>query len=277
MVSTWWHIWWPWNVEFFFMANYLLCIVSIFVSPIFGVHVSDEFGKIHNLIGYQWYSSCNHVWNSKKLSKIHFRTDQAWKVLEVSATRLNVCWKLISLLLLSNLLCPLPAKPYNTHLEFYGVNLMTYLMAKACRFLWQTISWVFVFPLPSPMEYMNDKLGKKDNLIGYLLGLCLFYTECLLRQWLGGWQAANHYLNLCWHLYPDLQWIKLNSLRPSDAIWRHRSGSTLAQVMASCLMAPSHYLNQAFHHLSPVTFILGQFHKRCPNHQSLKSVWKLHI
>ena len=26
---------------------------------------------------------------------------------------------------------------------------------------------------------------------------------------------------------------------------------------------------------SPGTFILGQFHKRCLNHQSLKSVWKL--
>ena len=26
-----------------------------------------------------------------------------------------------------------------------------------------------------------------------------------------------------------------------------------------------------------MTFILGQFHKRCPNHQFLKSVWKLHI
>ena len=36
----------------------------------------------------------------------------------------------------------------------------------------------------------------------------------------------------------------INSLWPSDAIWRQRSGSTLAQVMACCLMAPSHYLNQ---------------------------------
>ena len=36
----------------------------------------------------------------------------------------------------------------------------------------------------------------------------------------------------------------VNSLWPSDAIWRHRSGSTLAQVMACCLMAPSHHLNQ---------------------------------
>ena len=32
----------------------------------------------------------------------------------------------------------------------------------------------------------------------------------------------------------------LNSLWPSDAIWRQRSGSTLARVMACCLKAPSH-------------------------------------
>ena len=36
----------------------------------------------------------------------------------------------------------------------------------------------------------------------------------------------------------------INSLRPRDATWRHRSGSTLPQVMACCLTAPSHYLNQ---------------------------------
>ena len=33
----------------------------------------------------------------------------------------------------------------------------------------------------------------------------------------------------------------LNSLWPGDAIWRHRSGSTLAQVMACCLISPSYY------------------------------------
>ena len=38
----------------------------------------------------------------------------------------------------------------------------------------------------------------------------------------------------------------INSLWPSDTIWRHRSGSTLAQVMACCLMAPSHYLTQCW-------------------------------
>ena len=38
----------------------------------------------------------------------------------------------------------------------------------------------------------------------------------------------------------------VNSLWPDDAIWRHRSGSTLAQVMVWCLTAPSHYLNHCW-------------------------------
>ena len=37
-----------------------------------------------------------------------------------------------------------------------------------------------------------------------------------------------------------------NSLWHIDAIWRPRSGSTLAQVMVCCLTAPSHYLNQCW-------------------------------
>ena len=44
----------------------------------------------------------------------------------------------------------------------------------------------------------------------------------------------------------------INSLRPSDAIWWHRSGSTLAQVMACCLTAASHYLNQSWQIISEV-------------------------
>ena len=44
----------------------------------------------------------------------------------------------------------------------------------------------------------------------------------------------------------------INSLGPSDTIWRQRSGSTLAKVMAWCLMAPSHYLNQCWLIISKV-------------------------
>ena len=71
-------------------------------------------------------------------------------------------------------------------------------------------------------------------------------------------QAASHYLSQCWPrslspygvispqsvsaLAPWDRWFYFNSLWPSDTIWKHKSGSTLAQVMACCLMAPSHYL-----------------------------------
>ena len=41
---------------------------------------------------------------------------------------------------------------------------------------------------------------------------------------------------------PRGQWV--NSLWPSDAISWHRSWSTLAQAMACCLTASSHYLKQ---------------------------------
>ena len=77
--------------------------------------------------------------------------------------------------------------------------------------------------------------------------------------------APSHYLTQCWlniiGIHPSAIsqkmcktcWKKIsnqsylfNSLWPGDTIWRHRSGSTLAQVMACCLMAPSHYLNQCW-------------------------------
>ena len=40
--------------------------------------------------------------------------------------------------------------------------------------------------------------------------------------------------------------ITFDSLWPSDAIWCWGSWSTLVQVMACCLMASSHYLNQCW-------------------------------
>ena len=45
-------------------------------------------------------------------------------------------------------------------------------------------------------------------------------------------------------VYPRHQWV--NSLWRGDSMWRHGTRSTLAQVMACCLTAPSHYLNQCW-------------------------------
>ena len=67
------------------------------------------------------------------------------------------------------------------------------------------------------------------------IGLDLFnYDICPSRHQQG--QNWLHAANSC------CQWI--NSLGPSDAIRHWISWSTLVQVMACCLTAPSHYLNQ---------------------------------
>ena len=50
----------------------------------------------------------------------------------------------------------------------------------------------------------------------------------------------------------ELCLICINSLGPSDAIWCWRSWSTLVQVMACCLTAPSYYLNQCWLIISKV-------------------------
>ena len=94
-------------------------------------------------------------------------------------------------------------------------------------------------------------------------------------------QATSHYLSQCWprSMLPygitSPQW--LNSLWRSDAIWWHRSVSTLAQVMACCLTAPSHNQNQCSLQNGPAIFLWQQIHSRYLGHQSLKSAWKLLI
>ena len=52
-----------------------------------------------------------------------------------------------------------------------------------------------------------------------------------------------------------------NSLWPCDAIWQYKSGSTLVQVMACCLTAPSHYQGQCWFIIieAPWHFTLNNF------------------
>ena len=63
-----------------------------------------------------------------------------------------------------------------------------------------------------------------------------------------------------------------NTLWPSDAIWRQRSWSTLAQVMACCLMTVSHYLNQCWLFITKVQWHLSKANFRWKtwtiNHQN---------
>ena len=62
-------------------------------------------------------------------------------------------------------------------------------------------------------------------------------------------------INEFYHILAESQ---VNSLRPSDAKWRQRSWTKLVQVMACCLTAPSHYLNQYWLIISNVLWHLSE-------------------
>ena len=51
---------------------------------------------------------------------------------------------------------------------------------------------------------------------------------------------------LHWNISYQRSIIRLSSLLPTNAIGQHKAGSTLAQVMACWLTAPSHYMNQCW-------------------------------
>ena len=72
-------------------------------------------------------------------------------------------------------------------------------------------------------------------------------------------QATSHYLSQCWPSsmspYGVARPQRVNSLWSSVVLWRQKSGSTLAQVMAFCLAAPSRYLNQCWLTISGVLWL----------------------
>ena len=72
------------------------------------------------------------------------------------------------------------------------------------------------------------------------------YIDIIIWNW---WTFFHDVLCICSSMYISLRWraellITSNSLWPSDIIWMHRTGAKWVQLMACCLMAPSHYLDQ---------------------------------
>ena len=108
-----------------------------------------------------------------------------------------------------------------------------------------------------------------DNLVNFDSGMSCrpFSTKPLPEPMLNYCKICNHRKKLQWNLkWNTISFIEknifenvfckllaillrpkyVNPLWPSDAIWQQKSGAILAQVMACCLMAPSHYLNQCW-------------------------------
>ena len=71
--------------------------------------------------------------------------------------------------------------------------------------------------------------------------------------------------------------LLFKTLWPSDAMWRRGHGLILAQIMACCLTAPSHYLNQIWLIIGKVQWHSSEGDFVYIRHQSLKLDWKLLI
>ena len=109
-------------------------------------------------------------------------------------------------------------------------------------------------------KILTDQLNMAQGWTCFTAGLEINYLNCEITILIGSW---NYNLRIYGELFSyafvymtkvircccessnsgSTVLILINSLWPSVAIWWHRAGSTLAHVMACCLMSPSHYLN----------------------------------
>ena len=129
---------------------------------------------------------------------------------------------------------------------------------------------VLIYPCPNPdtgsvnLCYLTDifvNTGSGNGLLPCTTKPIL-EPKLIDHQWgpmiTISWQSHNRNLSHQFSLFylskipfkSPRGWV--NSLWPSDAIWWQRSGSTLAQVMACCPTAQSHYLNQCWLIISEV-------------------------
>ena len=88
---------------------------------------------------------------------------------------------------------------------------------------WQIACWFPILDIPVDILPLTDT----------------FWRWNLISAWKDS-DVSQHIIVLLYQPNLILLW-------PCNAIWWHTSGSTLDQVMACCLMAPSHYLNQCWH------------------------------
>ena len=127
----------------------------------------------------------------------------------------------------------------------------------------------------SPTSSIKCRSFKNFRLVSNRLALCAYSVEPMaisskwtvitdrsLRRASSAWflLVNNHTLLISGRLTNSISRTDAISLisrlfltfRPSDTIWRQRSRSTLAQIMAYCLTAPSHYMKECWFNISKV-------------------------
>ena len=113
---------------------------------------------------------------------------------------------------------------------------------------------------------------KKYTQVSHLVMFCCRWELVQLSIlsivfWLTSVTEAFIWFFPCQWSNPERCGYIIDSLWPIDTIWQHRSGSQLAQVMACCLMAPNHYLNQCWLNISCI-------HPRAISQKMCKICWQ---
>ena len=132
----------------------------------------------------------------------------------------------------NNMMTPLNGKIFRITSSLWGNPLVTSGFPS-----WRPVTRIFdvFFDL-----HLNKQLSKHSR--------CRWFEILLCSLWHHRNEMCTHFCYALFKVFRSVQgeYIMLNTLWPSDAIWQCRSGSTLAQIMAYCFMAPSHYLNQCW-------------------------------
>ena len=135
---------------------------------------------------------------------------------------------------------------------------------KSVQLTWKWCTcWFHLLDLKIQHQDSNTITGHQRNILSHFVMPSIISMSQLVMFLVNTWQhvacdggfkvsaavTSWHWLNTkiqweygtlqCRQLY-ELEIISFNSLGPGDTIWRWRSWSTLVQVMACCLTAPSH-------------------------------------
>ena len=146
-------------------------------------------------------------------------------------------------------MCPYMCMSTLSLSEWYLITYICFQLAHIYPACWACENFQIGLAKLKYYYYLEQTLVPFPVIKPYLVNLLRAYH----RQWplQFGWnfiQNAPHHWPIWegFHSHENFEKVTVNSLWPSDATWWQRSGSTLAQVMACCLTAPSHYLNQCW-------------------------------
>ena len=130
------------------------------------------------------------------------------------------------------------------HKKYCSLTECIVLTCSKRGFLWNftefRMLWTINFVLQSNSAYHRVRQWQRSHKIS------LWFPKDSLTKLRSSHWCTQGYLG--WTLYFRESWLwTFNSLWPGDAIWWHKSGSTLAIVMVCCgLVAPCHHLNQCW-------------------------------